>query len=97
MDQDIELSHAIQRLNERAWGIALGLMLGGGLFLATLILVLRGGPNIGAHLGLIAVYFPGYSVSFLGSLVGFIYGFVLGYGVGRVVGLVYNRVVGFTS
>lgn len=97
MNQELELSRAIQRLNERAWGIAIGLLLGGGLFVATLVLVIRGGPTVGAHLGMLSVYFPGYSVSILGSFVGFVYAFVLGYALGRLVGIVYNRVVGFTG
>ncbi len=81
------------RMNEAAWGIALGLLLGLGLFLATNILVVRGGPNVGPHLGLLAAYFPGYRVTFLGSFVGFVYAFVVGYGVGRTIGSVYNRLV----
>lgn len=77
----------------RAWGIAFGLLAGGGLFLATAILVVRGGPDPGAHLGLLSNYFPGYRVTWAGSALGFVYGFVLGYGVGRVIGSVYNRLV----
>lgn len=88
-----ELQVAIRRLNARAWGIAVGLLLGGGLFLATNILVLKGGRNVGQHLALLSQYFPGYSVSFLGSLIGFIYAFVGGYIIGRAIGYVYNRLV----
>ncbi|MGH7476607.1 MAG: bacteriophage holin [Longimicrobiales bacterium] len=88
------LRHAVLRLNARAWGIALGLLFGSGLFLATLILVLKGGPNVGQHLNLLSAYFPGYRVTFLGAFVGFAYAFVLGYGLGRLVGAVYNRLVG---
>ncbi len=88
-----ELRVAIRRLNARAWGIAVGLLLGGGLFLATNILVLKGGPNVGQHLRLLSQYFPGYSVSFVGSLIGFIYAFVGGYIIGRAIGYVYNRLV----
>lgn len=84
---------AIRRLNVRAWGISLGLMLGLGLFGATLFLVIKGGPNVGEHLGLLGNYFPGYRVTVPGAFVGFIYAFVLGYGLGRVVGAVYNRLV----
>jgi hypothetical protein len=91
--EERQIEAAIRRLNERAWGISLGLVLGGGLFLATLILVLKGGQNVGAHLNLLGNYFPGYRVTALGSCVGFIYGFVIGYGLGRVVGAVYNRLV----
>ena len=82
---------SLLRLNARAWGISTGLLLGGGLFLATVFLVLRGGPNLGQHLSMLRVFFPGYSVTWLGAFVGFIYGFVLGYGLGRIVGSVYNR------
>lgn len=88
------LRTSVRRLNARAWGIAVGLLLGGGLFVATNFLVLRGGPNVGQHLGLLAVYLPGYRVSFLGSLLGFTYMFVIGYGLGRILGGVYNRLVG---
>ena len=82
---------SLLRLNARAWGISAGLLLGGGLFLATLFLVIRGGENPGPHLSMLRVFFPGYSVTWLGAFVGFIYGFVLGYGLGRIVGSVYNR------
>lgn len=94
MDQnEQDLNDVMLRLNGRSWGIASGLLLGVGLFLATNILVLRGGPEVGKHLGLLRVFFPGYSVTFVGSIIGFIYAFVLGYALGRVVGTVYNRLV----
>lgn len=86
--------NAVLKINARAWGVSTGLLVGLGLFFATNALVLKGGPNMGQHLQLLSIYFPGYSVSFLGSLIGFVYGFVLGYGVGRVIGTVYNRTAG---
>ena len=88
------LRATLARLNARAWGIAMGLLLGGGLFVATLVLVIRGGPNMGQHLVLLRVYLPGFSVSVGGSFIGFFYGFVIGYALGRVIGTVYNRLVG---
>ena len=87
---DETLKDALLRMNARAWGIGMGILLGTGLCLATNILVIRGGPNMGQHLGLLAIYLPGYSVSFLGSLIGFVYAFVGGYGLGRLIGTVYN-------
>lgn len=93
VDEQQALEVAIRRLNERAWGITLGSLLGGGLFLATIILVIKGGQNVGAHLSLLSNYFPGYRVTVLGSFIGFVYGFVIGYGVGRIIGTVYNRLV----
>ena len=91
MDERESVNQVILRLNGRAWGIAMGLLLGGGLFLATNFLVLKGGADVGRHLRLLSVFFPGYSVTFAGSLIGFVYAFVLGYGLGRVIGSVYNR------
>jgi hypothetical protein len=85
------LRSTMLRLNARAWGISFGLLLGGGLFVATNFLVLKGGILVGQHLSLLSNFFPGYRVSFLGSLIGFVYAFVLGYALGRVVGEVYNR------
>ena len=93
-ENEESLNVAILRLNGRAWGIAAGLLLGGGLFIATNILVLKGGPTVGKHLRLLSVFFPGYSVTFVGSVIGFIYAFVLGYAVGRLIGGVYNKLVG---
>ena len=82
---------SLMRLNARAWGISAGLLLGGGLFFATVLLVIRGGPTVGQHLSMLSVFFPGYSVTWLGALVGFVYAFVLGYGLGHIIGAVYNR------
>ena len=92
-----QLERALQRLNARAWGIAMGLLAGGALFLATIVLVVKGGQNQGQHLRLLRVFFPGYTVSFLGSFVGFIYAFVVGYATGRLIGMVYNSLVRSTK
>jgi hypothetical protein len=80
------------RLNTRVWGITLGLLLGTGLFLATIFLVIKGGPVVGPHLSLLGVYLPGYRVTVLGSFIGFVYMFVIGYGLGYLIGAVYNRI-----
>lgn len=87
-----ELESTLLKINTKAWGVAFGLLLGGGLFVATNVLVLKGGEIVGPHLGLLGVYLPGYSVSFVGSLIGFVYMFVIGYGMGRIVGSVYNAI-----
>jgi hypothetical protein len=78
------------KLNARAWGIAVGLLFGAGLFLATVLLVIRGGPQVGPHLGLLGLFLPGYRVSIAGAFIGFAYLFVIGYGIGRLIGSVYN-------
>ena len=63
------------------------------LFAATNILVLKGGDHPGPHLGLLSVYFPGYRVTFLGSIIGFVYAFVMCYALGRLIVTIYNRLI----
>lgn len=90
-DERRVLRKTIQEANEQGWGMALGLICGLGLFIATNFLILKGGPTVGPHLALLRNYFPGYRVTFVGSLIGFVYAFVIGYGVGRMVVTIYNR------
>ncbi|MBM3988549.1 MAG: hypothetical protein FJ294_11415 [Planctomycetes bacterium] len=73
-----------QRASARAWGIATGLVLGLGLLGATWWLVLRGGENVGTHLGRLAHIFPGYDISWSGGVLGFLYAFVVGYALARL-------------
>lgn len=88
------LRRAVLRLNAQAWGIAFGLLFGIGLFVATIILVVKGGVNVGQHLGLLSVFLPGYRVTVAGAFLGFVYMFVIGYALGRLIGAVYNRLAG---
>ncbi len=83
-------STTLLRLNARAWGIAVGLVFGMGLFLATIVLLMKGGLDVGAHLGLLGKLLPGYSVTVGGAFIGFGYAFVIGYAIGRIIGSVYN-------
>ncbi len=85
------LRKTLARANEQGWGIAFGLLSGLGLFIATAILVLKGGPNPGPHLALLRVYFPGYGVTWTGAVIGFVYAFVAGYAVGRTIATLYNK------
>jgi len=93
LEEEKALRRTILRASEQGWGIAIGLLFGLGLFLATVVLVLKGGPNPGPRLGLVSIYFPGYTVTWIGSIIGFIYAFVVGYGVGRTVATIYNRLI----
>jgi len=95
-EEERALQRAVVHLNAQAWGVSFGLLCGLGLMVATLVLVAKGGANVGKHLGLLANYFPGYSVTTGGAFLGFIYGMVLGYILGRLIGVVYNTVVSLT-
>ena len=90
--EDAAVETLLRRLNGRAWGLASGILFGLGLFVATNVLVLRGGDDVGQHLGLLSVYFPFYDVTFPGSFIGFVYAFVVGYAAASIVCAVYNRV-----
>jgi hypothetical protein len=85
------IQKTIASIHEQGWGIAFGLVFAVGLFTATNILIIRGGYVVGPHLNLLRWYFPGYSVTFVGSLIGSVYAFVLGYGLGRMIATIYNR------
>ena len=69
--EEVLIQKAVVLLNAKLLGIVLGIFMGTGLFLATNFLVLKGGPNVGAHLSLLADFFPGYRVTFFGSIIGF--------------------------
>ena len=61
---------AFRKTSEQGWGLALGFVTALGLFVATVWLVVRGGPVVGPHLGLLSVYLPGYSVTWTGAFIG---------------------------
>lgn len=86
IDEKVKAARLLVRINARAWGVAIGAVLGLGLCLATLILVWKGGDDVGQHLGRLSNFLPGYSVSYGGALLGLVYGFFVGYGLGRVFG-----------
>jgi hypothetical protein len=93
-DVDVEIRRVVLKLQGQAWGVAFGLLLGLGLFVATMVLVLKGGPDAGAHLRLLAAFLPGYRVTAAGAILGFVYMFVIGYALGRLIGTIYNRLSG---
>jgi Ca2+-binding RTX toxin-like protein len=87
------LLEEVIRVNRNVLGLTLGILFGFGLFLATNILVLKGGPHVGANLQLLNQFFPGYRVTFGGSFIGLMYGFAVGYVSGWIIASVYNWVV----
>ena len=73
------ISRAFAKVDRFAFGVSLGATLGLLLCLATLFLVLKGGPVVGPTLQLLDQYFPGYTVSAGGSLLVLVYGFLVGF------------------
>ena len=97
-----KLFEGVLLLNAKVLGLALGLMLGLAVFIATNWLLIKGGhltPEgqyvVGPHLQLLSQFFIGYRVSFIGSIIGFAYGFAIGTLFGAVIGWIYNKIVYF--
>lgn len=93
-DEEALLSEVI-RVSRNVLGLTLGMLFGAGLFLATVILVIKGGPHPGANLQLLNQFFPGYRVTLAGSFLGLMYGFLTGYVSGFLIAAVYNGVASF--
>lgn len=83
---------AVARLRTGIVAVAMGTMGGLILFLATVWLLIRDGENVGATLGLLSNYYPGYSVTWPGAVVGFGYGALTGALAGGGLAWIYNRV-----
>ena len=95
-DKERELVRAaVVRIRARVMALVFAMVGGLGLFVATLWLVIRGGPDVGKHLALLGNYFPGFEVTWAGSLVGFCYGALLGAAIGWCIASIYNRVADY--
>ncbi len=57
------LIQALAKLDKVALGIAVGILFGFSVFAATLILVIKGGNQVGPNLGLLSQYFIGYGLT----------------------------------
>ena len=84
---------AFARLHKVGLGVAIGTVAGVGLWLLTMILVLKGGYPIGPNLQLLSQFFPGYSVTFTGAFVGLLWGFVSGFLFGAIFALLHNFLI----
>ncbi len=93
-DETFEVTRAVARMHAGVLALVCGVLGGLGLFTMTVWLLIKGGPNVGAHLGLLGQYFYGYSVTWTGSLVGLMYGTLAGAAVGWLIGAIYNLIAG---
>ena len=85
----------LQRLNAVVNGVVVGLVTGLIIFIATIWLVIKGGPVVGPNLSLLGQFFYGYRVTVAGSFIGFGYGFLVGFLLGYAIAVVYNWIADF--
>lgn len=87
------LMTAFAKMDPVALAVALGSVWAILLMLATAILLVKGAPEghgVGGHLGLLAIYMPGYRVSWGGGLIGALYMMVVGGIVGYILAVLWN-------
>ena len=95
--EQVLVARAIARLRAGIVAIVTGMIGGVALWAATLWLVIKGGPNVGQHLGLLRAYYPGYAVTWTGTFVGLFYGALTGAILGWCVAWLYNLLAGWRS
>lgn len=79
-------------LNAKNFGLAAGIFWGLSMFVMTLINIYTG--YAGQWLSLMADIYPGYEISFLGSVIGLAYGFVDGFVGLFIFAWIYNKLNG---
>ena len=84
------VEHAFAGLDPIALGTAVGSISGGALWVATVVLLLRGGIDVGYHLQRLAYYLPGYTVTWPGAFLGFVEAGLVGFVLGGVAALLWN-------
>lgn len=79
-DQLIEVAFA--KIDPLALGVAIGVVSGFGIFMASAILLLKDGPKVGSMLSLLGNYLWGFEVTWTGALIGLFEGCLVGFVVG---------------
>jgi hypothetical protein len=75
------------KLRVRALGLAVGIVGGLGIFVATILDVVR---DKGGTLVAIQSFFLGYEISYGGAFIGLIWGFIYGFICGALIAWLYN-------
>jgi protoporphyrinogen oxidase len=79
---DTYIEFVFAKLDPVALGVAVGTVSGLAIFLATAILVIKGGSVVGPNLSLLEHYLLGFQVTWGGALVGFLEGSLVGFAIG---------------
>src|SRR5262245_52461351 len=84
------LVQTFARVDAIALGAACGIVFGSVVFVATAVLLIKGGEEVGPNLSLLAQYFIGYSVTWIGSFIGAGWGVITGFALGWSLAFVRN-------
>ncbi|MGH9957136.1 MAG: hypothetical protein ACREBC_08395 [Pyrinomonadaceae bacterium] len=90
---DRVIIEAFAKLDKIALGLAVGAVAGLAVFVATVLLVLKGGEVVGPNLVLLSQFFIGYTVTIEGAFIGLTYGFVFGFILGWLIGFLRNSLL----
>jgi hypothetical protein len=80
------------RLNVKAFALAAGFLWGLIILVVTFYMAWR--ESSGEHLGRLGLFYPGYAVTYGGSVIGFIWSFIYGAIAGALFAWFYNRMAG---
>jgi hypothetical protein len=89
-----QISRKVAIIQAKVLAFVMAVICGLAVFIMTAWLIIKNGPNVGAHLQLLGQYFIGYTVSWPGCFVGMFYGVLVGGLIGWLIGIIYNRIVG---
>ncbi len=81
---------AFAKLDPLALGISVGIVSGVGLFLATVVLLLKGGALVGPNLSLLGHFFLGFKASWVGAFLGLFEAGIGGFVMGHIVAYLRN-------
>jgi hypothetical protein len=97
-EQELDLADllrvAFAKLDPVALGMAVGIVCGVGLFIATVALIVKGGDIIGPRLSLLGHFLVGYNVTWTGAVVGLVEAAILGYVLGYLCAWLHNALLG---
>jgi protoporphyrinogen oxidase len=88
-DKVIEVAFA--KIDPLALGVAVGVVSGLGIFMASAILLLKDEPVVGPMLSLLGNYLIGFNVTWVGAVIGLFEGGLLGFAVGALAAGLRNR------
>ena len=93
---DRALAPVFGKIDRIALGAGVGVLAAAVLSLASLFLVVKGGPRVGTNLRLLAQYLPGYEASIRGALLGVLYGLAGGFLIGWTLAVTRNAAALFS-